>query len=390
MRKLRLSVSLFSFLLLTQWACSPRMTGGTISYEISPGLLDTQVGGSFGSPENLLKQVYIHPEYVVEVPVNNMDRPPFHLHNQIDWKAGQRLEHKSYLNRYYIISHSPVDRSKTKVTLLPGRKRILGYPCKKAEVITAEDTAIVWYTNKVKPTYSPWFPGFHEGFVLRIEQQRRVEDREALIEWRDEIEKKYGRDSLSNALENLQYEDIPFRTITRITEAIAQDRKPIEDSLLVPNVSFKQITLDEYNRITKGFGVEQLIPGQYQNPMLNEKGGEALKGKPHLVYIWQSNEENVIKDWEALQSLRSQFSIDVFPIVTLTKAPAKELQKLKTQYPFPADHRSEQKDLINKMGLVVLPTAILFDTHGKMVESIYSGNGVFLERLESATKRTLQ
>ena len=235
---------LTGILAMSQWACSPKLTEGAISYEISPGILKS---GGGASP--LEKKVYFASDRVVEPPINSMDTPPFHLFRQYDKEKNEAFDHREFLGTYYQVKR---EKEEPLVFIpLKGKKRILGYPCRKAQIQTESDTAIVWFTTKLPVSHAPFFSSFDRGFVLELQEKYMQPDEKAL-------------DSLSQAKRAsmgvgadfkgaIILDSWPLKEVIRTTKALSLSPQSPLDSLLHSDPSFLLVDEKEYQRRTRNF-----------------------------------------------------------------------------------------------------------------------------------------
>ncbi len=64
-----------------------------------------------------------------------------------------------------------IDTAKYTITELPEKKEILGFNCKKASIVSSNDSLVVYYTNEIKSNYSPL--GNIGGCVLEYTQNSK-------------------------------------------------------------------------------------------------------------------------------------------------------------------------------------------------------------------------
>lgn len=235
-------------LVMTQWACSPQLAEGTITYQINPGIIKSDLGSS-ESPNLLSKKVYFSSSQVVEPPINSMDTPPFHLFRHYDKEKNEAFDHREFLGTYYQVKRE--EEEALVYTPLKGKKRILGYACRKAQIQTKEDTAIVWFTTKLPISHSPFFPNFNQGFVLELQEKYMQPDEKAL-------------DSLSQAKRAsmgvgadfkgaIILDSWPLKEVIRTTKALSLSPQSPLDSLLHSDPSFLLVDEKEYQRRTRNF-----------------------------------------------------------------------------------------------------------------------------------------
>ena len=212
--------------LLTQFACSSSLTEGVITYEISPGIVGFESIIS-QSPNPEKKTVYFKPGFIAEPPIGNM-APPFHLHSLYNSQMRQGYDHRDFLGTYFVIEKETGE--KLGFIPLKGKKQILGYSCKKGQIQSSKDTAIVWYTPKFSAPYAPWFEGFDKGMVLQIEKKVRF------IDWKGNKE-----------------EDLVEKDTLQITRAINIQATSPPDSLFEPKRPYKVVPLEVYERSIRNF-----------------------------------------------------------------------------------------------------------------------------------------
>jgi len=371
--------------LLIGWGCAPKLKQARVTYEIRPGVHQTAIGAQV-SDIPLRKVIYFNDTYVKEPPINEVDRPPFHLYYVTNWKTQQRSTYKSYLDKYYVIPDSVFNHQKATFKALPGKMSIAGYTCKKAQITTQTDTAIVWYTRKVQARYTPYFPMPKKAFVMRVEQQIERVDQDSM---RVILERAKQSDKKSFVME-----DFPHKQVTQITQVTH-----IADTNFRLTGDFRSITTAQFERLLKGYGLEQFEPGEIF-PSFGSLIGTRdtlrfthLRGKAIIVYFWKYGQDQAEEDWEVLQKLQQQYPPDQLTFLTLADAYEDQRDEIETwlaRYPLKGTHVSDGKAFVDFFEVDYLPTAVVINPEGEVVESMFSGNGGFEERLTQALNRTFK
>ena len=162
-------------ILLTQVACSPSLKEGLISYRISfPEWVDKKIPSGSELRE---RKLYFQLGNWAEVRTKDYN-PLFHLHTHFDEEKGKVFEHKDYLGAYFLVEKEKAYSQK--FVPLEGKKKILGYKCRKGQIISQrdtwdfKDTVIIWYTKKLPPSYFPNYAFFDRGLVLQTEEKPRM------------------------------------------------------------------------------------------------------------------------------------------------------------------------------------------------------------------------
>jgi len=158
------------------------------------------------------------------------------------------------------------------------------------------------------------------------------------------------------------------------------------------------LSLDEFYQVVKGISFEQFNPGELFPPYSSLKEGittypKIQSGIPKVIYYWETDHPLLYDNWLALQKVRTIYSSDRVDIITLARrkqSEKKTAQKWISELPLDAVHILHANNHIEKYTIRLLPVAVVIDADGKVVESVYSGNGQFEERLLSAIERTLK
>ncbi|MEM6629006.1 MAG: hypothetical protein AAF694_05010 [Bacteroidota bacterium] len=256
--------------LLTQLACSPKLKEGLISYQINPAYIeiweDATLLSRYSKPYPLEQKVYFNQMDWAELPIGKHHLPLFHLHTQYDGEQGKTFDHRDYLDSYFLIERlNPIP---LKFIPMNGREKVLGYMCKKGKIIlnrnirshlnspfspSTQDTAIVWYTEKLPLSYSPWFGDFDHGLVLRMEQKHIIVDSvkfDSILVAEGHFRRKVdGSIEKINPGQSFTISNMPYSEITRVTEAVSIKSISPPDSLFKPQKPYKVITPKEFEYI---------------------------------------------------------------------------------------------------------------------------------------------
>ncbi len=392
------------------YSCTSSLYQGAVTYKISRNAFHTQTK---------ITKIYFNEQYI-KVPTaryfslsNNLSSlPGFHAFFIYKWPTGDMLEYKNYLNQYYVVdqAYNLVD-STIKIVPIHGKDKIIRYRCKKAylitqsqqltidrELTTQNDTVTIWYTDKIKAHFTPFFFQNPEAFVLRIEKNELVNDYQWLKNKKAigeiYIDSTY-RYRYTNGDELI---DIPQIKSQTIVEALEVKDTTFSFSDLLPIPIDPVLSRDEFYQIVKGISYEQFYPGELFLPYSSLKKDLTTHQKiqsdiPKVIYYWETDHPLLYDNWLALQKVRTIYGSDSIDIITLArrKRPEKKTaQKWISEFPLDAVHILNANNHIEKHSIRLLPVAVVIDTKGKVVESVYSGNGQFEKRLLSALKRTLK
>ncbi len=375
-------------LLLTR--CAPKMYSGKVIYEIRQD-----------NDERLTEQktIYFNHEYVQDVPIDFISIPikhampdNFHQFYLYLWKENRLLEYKNYLDREYIVERPSVLDSNSQFYPLKKKQKIMGYPCHSVLHVNEGDTAIVWYTEKIQAQYAPFYQYNPGAFVMKVEMTRTVPDWEKEFKLQEEGVIYKDSSHVMRYTHNDQLYERGEKDIEIVMEAISIQSIGSEDTLIFQHPSENIFTLAQFERVVSGYSLEQFSPGtQFPLPNTHEV---AFKGAfpiriPTIIYFWESESPSLDEDWATLQKLKTSF----FPkrdlsIITITKE-SSEISKRLTANFLDATHITDASLLFDQYKVFLLPVAVVIDKNGQIVESVYSGNGQFEERLKQALQRTI-
>ncbi len=142
----------YFLLLLVCWAssCKPVLEYGKVTYEVLPGVTEPFIPQQADNPK--LREVFFDDTHIVELPEKEADwnmlrTQIYSFHN---WRSGERFQLKEAYGSTFLVEMN--DRHSRNYQLIPieGKKKIAGYRCKGAKIISPLDTAIIWYTPKLK------------------------------------------------------------------------------------------------------------------------------------------------------------------------------------------------------------------------------------------------
>ncbi|MEM8898471.1 MAG: hypothetical protein AAGC85_10220 [Bacteroidota bacterium] len=370
-------------------SCKSSLEVGKVTYEITPGLTEAGIPEKEYKPR--YREVYFDESYVIELPIfekkikkipglvevlaNGEEREviientdeSFSFHN---WRTGKRFQVKDLYGATFLVDMNDSHSRNYELKPIPGRKKISGYTCKGATIISPIDTATIWYTTKLKVDYAPWLFSIPEGFVLQIEepiQFSTLRFQRDVLGAKEELIVKM----LIDKEDKFSYPGDSTRTIewaTRITTAIQVEEQPFGGRIPFDDSKIKRIKEDELNGFgylnESGYSLEQLKPGEPLEGIEMLKNEFELSGELVLLYAFNTYEKKVEPDLQILHALREKYKAEKLDMIVVSN------DTYLGDLTFP--HISNKKNWLEDTGLFIFPSFVLIDKEGNVIESVFS------------------